>query len=720
MVYSVFPLLGFIMSSNLQFLKESFFSPKNNIPGLLALALMTLAIYYPAIKAGIIWDDKANFVADPLMTAENGLQRIWLNPRENNEIWPYLPISRTSFWLERQAWGINFSRSHLLNIILHGMGGIILWLSLKQFQIRGAWWVGLLFVSHPIFVQSVAWLTERKNVLAGVFYLLTIWSYLHFDKKKQWGWYGLTLGLFLCALLSKSSTIMLPVIFIFCRLWFRQIWKKSDYLSLIPFFLLSSLNAYSRIWFELHSFGANSTEYARSFLERLLTAGHIPFFYLKKILFPHPLIFIYPRWQIDPGQVTQYIPLFSLLLIAGMLFWKYRRWGSPLFLGLGAFLAALFPVLGFFNNAWTSNAFVADHWVHLPSISILILLVQGVIIGWEKSAMKGGDKTGILLVCFGGIPLILGGLTWSQTQVYQDLETLSRDTISKNPNAAAAYLDLGTVHAGREEHQLAIQYYQQAMRLNPNNAEVYNNQGISYLGLKQHQKAIESLKYAIALKEESEYYSNLGGIYIYLKEYEKALENFNKAIELDSSNPKPYSNRLQIYLLLQQHDKALADLNKLIALAPNTIQYYLLRSKIYGDIKQYQKALDELTAIIENYPSFEGIPSIYFFMGNFHIELRQYEDAIEDYTHAARLGHQTAALYNNRGFAYRTLHQDDKAIADLSQAIQIDPGFTRSYHHRGAIYREQNNKKMACSDWKKACELKVCQDYLLAQKNGDC
>ncbi|MBF0280100.1 MAG: tetratricopeptide repeat protein [SAR324 cluster bacterium] len=684
------------------------------------LSLIAWVIYYPATQAGILWDDKLNFIEDPLMKAEDGLRKIWLNPKENNNVWPYLPISRTSFWLEHRLWGFHLGLSHLTNVIFHLMGAIVLWLVMRQLQVRGAWWIGLLFLCHPIYVQSVAWITERKNVLAGVFYLLTIWSYLQFDRKRQWSWYFLTLGLFICALFSKASTTMLPVIFIFCRLWLGRSWNQSHYWSLVPFFILSLGNAYSRIWFELNSFGASAGEFSRSFIERLLSAGIIPFFYLKKIIIPYPLSFIYPKWEIDSGDVSHYLPLLSLVLIAGLLLWKYRSWGSPLFCGWGAFLASLFPVLGFFNNAWTRNSFVADHWVHLPSISILILSAQGIFKIMDNSRLKRMENTTMRVVCLGGIPMLLGGLTWHRTQTFQDLETLFQDTVQKNPKAAAAYLDLGVIYAGQGKHQLANRYYDQALKLTPNRSEIYNDKSLSFLALKQYQKALEFSDQAIALKEDSEYYSNRGGIFLYLKEYEKALENFNRAIELDKSNPKPYTNRYQLFLVQNQHRKAISDLTKLISLKVNVLEYTLQRSKIYADSKDFQKAIEDLTSVIENFPSFEQLSSLFFFRGNFRIELQQYHKAVEDYDNAVRLGFQSAILYNNRGFAHKTLHQYPKALADFSEAIRLDPRFARSYQHRAAIYRKQNQRLLACGDWKKACELKACEDFDLARMQGEC
>ena len=185
---------------------------QKSIDGLkfIVLILLTLAVYYPAMDAQFIIDDNKFFVEDPLMTAPDGLIRIWFSPADNNHVWPYLPMTRTTFWIERQFTDFNPQVSHWINIIFHLISAVFLWLVLKQWLKQGAWWIGLLFAVHPVYVQSVAWIAERKNVVAAVFYILCLWSYLQFEKKRLKTWYALALVLFLCALLSKTSVVMLP------------------------------------------------------------------------------------------------------------------------------------------------------------------------------------------------------------------------------------------------------------------------------------------------------------------------------------------------------------------------------------------------------------------------------------------------------------------------------------------------------------------------------
>ena len=301
---------------------------KNNLPlQFLILFLITLAFYYPATQAGFIWDDELYFIEDPLMTASDGLQRIWFSPLEHNQIWYYIPFTRTSFWIEHQLWGLDLQKFHLTNIFLHSANSIVLWLVLRFLRIPGAWGIGLLFAIHPMHVESVAWISERKNVLSGLFYLLSIWSYLYFIKNKQGAFYLLSLGLFVCALLSKPATVMLPVILLFCYWWLRHPIQKKDIFLLIPFFLCALGEAYFSIWFELYAIGSPGSKLSLNLLERILIASHIPYFYLSKLLFPYPLLFNYPTFQLSSMQIENYLPLCSGILMTAVFGWKYLKWG---------------------------------------------------------------------------------------------------------------------------------------------------------------------------------------------------------------------------------------------------------------------------------------------------------------------------------------------------------------------------------------------------------
>ncbi len=505
------------------FLKNSF--PLLPLQAFILLAT-TLVAYYPAFEAGAIMDDHEFFLGDPVMSDPQGWYRIWFHPLDNNGVWPYLPITRSIFWLERQIVGGEpleaLAITHGVNVVLHGLSALILWLGLRSFQFRGAWWVGMLFALHPVYVQSVAWIAERKNGVAAIFFVLTLWAYGYFERNrsrwkhtKQYAWYGLILILFVGSLLSKTSTIMLPVLFLFCRLWWNLAWHKADVLRLLPFFGVAVAMGLVRVAFEVHH---SDLEFGN----RLLLAGHIPFFYISKFLIPYPLVFTYPQWDFSSIQLFHVLPLVSVACTGLLLVWKFRSWGRPGFLMLGAFLVLLFPVLGFFDNAWTRFSFVADHWVHLPSIPLVLGATAAVYWGIQQLPVLASqkpastDKTAILLrsSLFGGILLLCVGLTWNQTQIYRDRSTLWNNTLQHNPDAWMAHYDLGTLAMMQQRFRQAVDHFDQVQRLRSSFVELFNNRGLAHFQLQNHRAAVADFNQAIQYQpNNSQFYNNRGLVY---------------------------------------------------------------------------------------------------------------------------------------------------------------------------------------------------------------
>ncbi len=629
------------------------------------LIILTITIYLPVLDGGYLLDDREFFIDDPLVVSEEGWVKIWLSPQENNGVWPYLPLTRTSFWIERQLWGENFWNTHFVNVLLHLLSAMILWLGLRHLGIRGAWLIGLLFAIHPIYVQSVGWMSQRKNVLAAVFYLLSLWAYLAADtkknlaadSKKKWGMlhggkYALALMAFICAVLSKTSTVMLPVILIFCRLWLRQDWKKADYWALLPFFGIALAVGIFRVQFEYDSFGAVGEAFDYGGLTRLLVASHVPFFYLQKILFPFPLIFVYPKWDILLQQLNFYLPVLSLLGIAGILLWKFQTWGRGIFLGLGAFWVALFPVMGIFNNNWTRFSFVTDHWVHLPSIAILILVVRGGLLLFDRFANRIPLVRYAALASGSGIVVCLSMLTWQQSQAYQGIETIWKDTIQKNPRSWTGYNRLGAFYFGRGKLELAIHHFTEALRIKPDFVEAYNNRGSAYF--------------------------RAGKI-------EEAFNDFNEALHLHEAHLEARLNRGIVYNTIQQYEKAVEDFSHILRLDPNYSQAYAHRSESYLYLKEYELGIHDI------------------------------EMALQDARDDALVGH-----YFNRAFAYIGLKQYEKALDDLNQTITQDDKFEKGYRFRAFVYMQLGKANLACQDWQNLCSLGVCEQYQQAQQKGTC
>ncbi|MBF0279356.1 MAG: tetratricopeptide repeat protein [SAR324 cluster bacterium] len=614
------------------------------------LIILPLVVYFYATDAEYIIDDNKFFLEDPLMTDPEGLIKIWLSPTDNNRVWPYLPLTRSSFWIERQIAGFNSRVSHWINIILHLLTVIILWQISERWLKKGAWWIALLFSVHPVYVQSVAWVAERKNLLAALFFILSIGTYLQFQEKKLKAWYALSLSLFFFALLSKTSVVMLPVILIILHLWFGLKLKKEQFIALLPFFMLSMAMAWLRIWFEVNTFGVIVD--TRTFLEKLLTAAHIPFFYLSKFFVPFPLVFIYPKWSINPNEVLSYFPSVSLFITTAILFWKYQSWGKPMLLGAGAFGIMLFPVLGFFANAWTQFSFVTDHWLHLPSISLIVLLILASFRLQDFLESRNGSSVKYLFSALAIASVaLLSAISWNQVLAYKNPESLWLATIEKNQEAWIAHQELGRIYQEKKQYEQAVLHSGKSLEIKKDLFRAYHNRGNVYADLGQYARAIEDFTKALAAYPGFlEAYNNRGNAYYHLKEYALALQDYNKALTIDPGFVDAYSNRAHVYFQLKQYPHALQDYNVVLELDPNSDAFYD-RGNLYSLLKKSQDAIKDFTRAIEFNP---------------------------DYTQA----------YHNRGLVHLIqLHDPKSACPDLEQACQLGECKTYQLAQRQKICR---------------------------------
>ncbi len=728
----------------------------------LTFFLLTLIVYFPAFQAGFIIDDSGHFLDDPLMTASDGLYRIWFDPGQGS-IWNYWPVSRTILLAERNLWGSDPVGYHAFSVFLHFVNVCLLWGLLRSWRVTGAWLVALLFLLHPVQVEAVAWISQQKELLACLFYLLAIGSYLQFERLRDsqsirhslgFAWYGVALLCFALALLSKSTTAMLPVVLIFCRWWLKLPWQKMDILRLFPFFLLSCGSAALSIWFESVSIGG---AHPLPPFERFLVAGHVPFFYLSKLVWPYPLMFHYPQWQLGVGHWVHYLPWVSLVGIAAILLYKFRSWGRPWFLSLGCFWVTLFPLLGFFKVGWFGASFVADHWLYLPGLSIL--LGTGVV-GQRWFQASGGVK---IAVC--GLLLILGGLTWQQTYIYRDSVTLWEDTLQKNPTSWVAYHELGIAAEKQAQYEDALRYYTQALQHKSDSRWTYLARGKIHLShFQNYELAIQDFSETLQLNsDDTDAYGGRGTAYLRTQQYELALNDFDQVLQRKPDSLAAYQLRAELWVALQEYEKALADLNRVLDSIPKDAQLLNNRGHVYSQLNQHEDAWNDFTTALQLNPSFvdarlnramfamtrqqheaaiddwthliqqatdpEARPLIsseilvqaHIKRGLSYIQLQQYEAAFADLNAALQDDPNNVEALLNRAKLYVVLQQYLPALENLNQTLHVEPNLAEAYEIRGSLHMAVfGNKSAACQDWKQACALGSCQPWQVAVSRNDC
>ena len=425
----------------------------------LVLAGATILAYQPAWNGGFIWDDDAYVTDNPLLKAPDGLRRIWFSLDAPSQ---YFPLTYTTLRLEWGLWGANPTGYHWVNLLLHAANALLVWRVLSRLTVPGAWLAAALFALHPVQVESVAWITERKNVLSLLFSLLSVLAWIRFVEgrsRSPWKYYALALASYLLALFSKTTACTLPAALVLV-LWLKhKPLSASRWKQLVPFVLLAVGMGLVTVWWE-HVHQGVGPGLRLSLACRTLVAAHALWFYLGKLVWPAHLLFSYPRWQVEPAVLSSYGWLVALGGLAALV-WRLRRfWGRALECALLFYVATLSPLLGFIMLYTFHYSFVADHYQYVASIGPLALAAAG--INSFLSRLTPSRRTWGWAGC-GALLAGLWFLTWQQSHIYRNSETLWRATLSGNPTSGLAHFHLGKLAAQAGNKTEALDHFQAAM-----------------------------------------------------------------------------------------------------------------------------------------------------------------------------------------------------------------------------------------------------------------
>jgi len=458
-------------------------------------------IYWPALHGGWLWDDSEEITWNGVLRDPAGWWKIWVSPAGVD----YYPLKTTLQWLLWHVGGARPALYHLTSMGLHALSGLLFWRLLGKLGVHLAWLGGLLFVVHPLAVESVAWISELKNTLSLAFLLLAMLAYLEFDHREakvagralshaQWPapYYGLAVLCFACAMLSKASVVMFPCVILLYSWSKRGRIRREDVANSLPFFFVTILLGLVTYWFQTHRAMDEWTLPAvGGVASRFVAAGLAIAFYLGKSAFPVGQLPIYPQWPLHPHSPWQWLPWPILAALLAWLWTKRAGWGSPALLGLGFFLLNLAPVLGFLPMAYLHIAWVADHFAYISLLGIIGLGVAaaGKLARLSSTALArrlAATPSGELRPSVYGIAALVAGMFACESRAYagwfRNEETLWSNAIRRDPSVWMAHNSLGNVvlkRPGRLDE--AIAQYREAIRLKPDSAEANNNLGLALL-----------------------------------------------------------------------------------------------------------------------------------------------------------------------------------------------------------------------------------------------
>lgn len=535
--------------------------------GALFLVAVTLAAFGPAWHGGFVWDDNIYITDNPLLTDPHGLRKIWFSLEAPSQ---YFPLTYTSFYIERALWHLNPAGYHVVNILLQGLAAVLAWRVLVRLGVPGAWLAAAIFAIHPVQVESVAWVSERKNVLMGVFFFLTAWAWIRFletDDKRRWNYYAAALVCCFLALSAKTTACTLPAALVLVLWLTKRPVNWTRLMQVAPFAAMAAgFGVISMYWEHAHT-GMNGKLLAIAPVDRLLIAGRAFWFYLGKLIWPFDLCASYGHWAISPSNPLAWLWLAAVAALAGVLWWTRQRLGRGPEVAAMFFAATLAPMLGFFMLYTFVYSFVADHYQYLACLGPIALVAAAAQKGLRRlAAIKPllEPAAGLVIVFF------FGALTWVHSETYTDSETLWRETLRRNPNSSLAHVSLGQAAFKDGQFDVAIAHFKKALELNPNLTEAYYNVALSYSKLGQMDQAISFYRKEAELHpEDALAHNNLGKALIKDGKVDQGIAELQKALALLPNDANTQANLGMAFMNKGETDQAIVYLEKAVQIDPN-------------------------------------------------------------------------------------------------------------------------------------------------------
>jgi tetratricopeptide (TPR) repeat protein len=636
------------------------------------------------LHAGFIWDDESHLTQNPCVVGPLGLKEIWTTTRA-----VYYPLVLTTFWALHNFVGLHPFPYHMLNTLLHAESAILLWRVLRKLGVRGAWMGAALWALHPVMVQSVAWVTELKNTQSCLFYLLSIFFFLKWEEERldQAGaasrplqrrtgdghsliLFGVSLFCFALATLSKPSVVMLPAVLALCVWWRRGRIGWKDAVSLVPFLLISALASAWTVWEQKFHASAVGPEWAQSWPERLIIAGRATWFYLEKLAWPDPLIFIYPRWEIHSSQWIAYVPLLAAIVGLVLLWLVPGKVSRALFFAVAYYVISLFPVLGLFDVYFFRYSFVSDHFQYLASMGPLALAGAAMTESFGRLAGAASLSRGVVFLRVGLCTIVLvllAALTWQQSAAYHDLITLYTRTLAKNPSCWMAHYNLGIALYDRGETDDAMTHYREAIALRPVYAEAHYNLARLLAEKREFADAIDHYEAALAINpSDAEAHNNLGATLFQSRRVDDAIAHYQQALAIRPDYAEASCNLANALIAKGDFDGAIARYTACLAAIPDQeeAQYNLASALLRKG--RTDEAIVEYQKILQTHPESADAHAN---LGSAWLAKGRVRDAMAEYTSTLRISPENLAALSNLAWLLAT--SADPSLRDGSEAVRL-------------------------------------------------
>ncbi|MEZ4909554.1 MAG: tetratricopeptide repeat protein [Saprospiraceae bacterium] len=605
---------------------------------ILAAVVITFLCFLPSLKCEFVnWDDDKNFYENNVITEVNKAN-FWNHTKKiftTGVIGNYNPLPIWTFAIEKIVFGLdNPSRWHLNNLLLHLLCVVLAYrlailLGLKW---QGALIVSLLFGIHPMRVESVAWVTERKDVLFGAFYLGALIQYVKFksdEKASRWIWMTI---LFLLSLFSKIQAVSLPLSMMAIDYFLDKKWEFKSIISKIPFFILSLIFGIIGI-LTLKEFGSlesAATVTVFNPFQRLFIGSYSFMIYLIKLLVPFRLSPLYPYPNYIP--IIMYVSMIMLPITLYLLYFTYKTERKSIFFGLIFFIVNIIFLLQILG---AGQGFLADRFTYIAYFGLFF------ITGYYFDYFLNRNSTYANFLS-AGVALYLSAMafiTYNQTKVWTNSETLWTHVLKYYKNTTLPYGNRANYLRDEGKIREALSDYNSTLSMKPDQPGAYNSRGKLYFGLAKGQDTLLL-----------------------------ALDDYNKAIQYDSTEGEYWVNRGATYARLGQLDKSIADFNKGLLLKPDHAVGYMNRSIIYQNLGRIDLAIQDIDSYLRLIPTNSDL---WYEKGRALRLVNKTEEAIVAYSQAINLNNAKGIYFYERSRAYFTIQKMQEAKADLGRAINL-------------------------------------------------
>ncbi len=608
------------------------------------------------------------------------------------------PITWLTLMLDAQVYGSWAGGYHLTNLLLHFVSSLMLFMILHR--MTGSFWrsgfVAALFALHPLHVESVAWIGERKDVLSAFWWMLTIYAYVYYVEQPGIKRYLLILIFFFLGLMSKPMLVTIPFVLLLLDYWpldrisFR--FRSSDVmisdeksfmisknasvrrviLEKVPLFIL--IIPISMVtFFAERKFGALPTMESFPLDVRIYNALISYIRYIEKTILPINLSVYYPH----PGMWPAWQVMIAGSIIILLSVWVFRKITRYPYLTVGWlwYLGTLVPVIGFIQVGPCS---MADRYTYIPLIGLFIMFAWGV----PDLLSRFPHKKAVL--SFGALLLIivLSVLSWQRCKLWGDNYLLWDDVLKKynissigsikeKQRIAFAYNFRGLGYAEKGNYRQAIEDYNVALKINNQYDEALNNRANAYGMIGRNDLALEDFKQIITINPKfADAYYNRGYLYLSIIDLDKAINDFTKAIHIDPNMADAFNNRGVAFRLKEQYEKSLADFNQALKINQNFAEAYYNRGIIYNIHKQYISAIINFTEALKIKPQYTDA---YFNRGVSFAFLGKYNDAIRDFQQVLNIDANNIPALENLGSLLRKMKRYEESSTQYKKILQRKP-----------------------------------------------